>query len=344
MTDIDARRGRTTIEDVAAAAGVSVATVSRALRGLPNVAPTTRDRVVQIAESMGYRPDPAASRLAAGRTRTVAVVVPNLSGWYFSQVVGGAEAVLSEMGYDLLVMGVSGAEARTRFLESALNLHRRVDGLIIVDIRVASDEADRLREADIDVVSIGFECEGLSSVMLDDVGVGEKATKHLLDLGHRDIAIMEGLPDDPLRFAVPNRRREGYEAAHAAAGVGVAERERSSGNFSVEGGADAMATLLKSADPPTAVFAMSDEMAMGAIRTAREAGISVPDDLSIIGVDDHDLATVLDLTTVRQDVAGHGAVAARWITDDLTAGVRRIRREVPRTQLVVRGTTAPPSS
>lgn len=336
------RSGRRTIEDVAAAAGVSVATVSRALRGLPNVAPATRDRVSQIADELHYRPDPAASRLAAGRTRTVAVAVPNLAGWYFSQVVGGAEAVLAESGYDLLVMGVAGTEARRRFLDDALEMHRKVDALIIVDIRVAAGEALRLADADIDVVSIGFECENISSVTLDDAGVGEKATAHLIGLGHEHIGLIEGQYDDPLRFAVPNRRREGYEGALIAAGLPLRPDSIVAGNFSVEGGAEAMSGLLKLEDPPTAVFAMSDEMAMGAIKAARDSGISVPGDLSVVGVDDHEMAAIMDLTTVRQDVSGHGALAARWIVDGLQSGERRVRRNVPSTRLIDRATTAPP--
>lgn len=343
MSDAVRRSGRTTIEDVADAAGVSVATVSRALRGLPNVAPATRERVTQIAEQLSYRPDPAASRLAAGRTRTVAIVVPNLAGWYFSQVVGGAEAVLSEAGYDLLVMGVSGSAARTRFVEEAQEMHRRVDAVIVVDIRITTDEAAALANAAVSVVSVGFECEGLSSILLDDVGVGERATRHLLGIGHERIALIAGLPDDPLRFAVPHRRREGYETALAEHGIDVLPELLVAGNFSIEGGADAMATLLKLPEPPTAVFAMSDEMAMGAIRAARDAGVSVPDELSVIGVDDHELAGVMDLTTVRQDVAGHGAQAARWIVDDLESSERLVRRVVPITHLVERGTTAAPS-
>lgn len=337
-------RDRKTIEDVAAAAGVSVATVSRALRGLPNVAPATRDRVAQIAEQLNYRPDPAASRLAAGRTRTVAVAVPNLAGWYFSQVVGGAEAVLAESGYDLLVMGVAGNEARRRFLDDALEMNRKVDALIIVDIRLAADEARRLANADIEVVSIGFECEEISSVMLDDSGVGERATAHLIGLGHRHIGLIEGLYDDPLRFAVPNRRREGYEGALAAAELPLRPESIVAGNFSVEGGAEAMGELLKLEDPPTAVFAMSDEMAMGAIRTARDHGLAVPGDLSVVGVDDHELAAVMELTTVHQDVSGNGALAARWIVDGLKSGERQVHRNVPTTRLIDRATTAPPDA
>ncbi len=334
--------GRTTIEDVANAAGVSVATVSRALRGLPNVAPSTRDRVVQIADQLAYRPDPAAARLATGRTKTIAIAVPTLSGWYFWQVIGGAEAVLSETGYDLLTIGVSGDEARKRFVREALGMNRKVDGLILIDIRLTEEESEQLAATDIRVVTIGFSSPSISSVMLDDTAVGRKATRHLLELGHRDIALIEGLPDDPLRFAVPARRHEGYLAALAEFGLAPRPECVVYGNFSVDGGEEAMGQLLKLESPPTAVFAMSDEMAMGAMRTARDAGVRIPQDLSIIGVDNHEMAHVLDLTTVAQDVASHGATAARWIVEDLQNDQCIVYRTVDPTNLLVRGTTCPP--
>lgn len=330
---------RKTIEDVASAAGVSVATVSRALRGLPNVAPSTRDRVVEIARNISYRPDPAASRLAAGRTKTVAIAVPNLVGWYCSQVVGGAEAVLSEAGYDLLVIGVTGDEARERFLRDAVSLDRRADGLILVDLWLSDDQAAELAATDIHVVTIGFECDAISSVVLDDVAVGRDATNHLLDLGHGDIGLIEGLPGSPLRFAVPLRRRQGFDDALRARGIEPNPEAIVAGNFSVEGGEEAMTRLLQLERRPTAVFAMSDEMAMGALKAVRSAGLSVPDDLSIIGVDNHELAHVLDLTTVRQNVADKGATAARWIVTDLEADRCLLYHTIETASVVVRGTT-----
>jgi DNA-binding LacI/PurR family transcriptional regulator len=334
----DPPSGRATIEDVAAAAGVSVATVSRALRGLPNVAPSTRDHVTEIAGRLAYRPDPAASRLAAGRTRTVAIAVPNLVGWYFAQVIGGAEAVLSDAGYDLLVIGVTGDDARARFLHDAQRLDRRADGLILVDLSLTDEEAAELAATDIHVVTIGFECPAISSVLLDDAAVGRDAANHLLDLGHRDIGLIEGAPGDQLRFAVPARRRQGFAEALRARGVEPYTEAIAAGNLSVEGGAEAMTQLLRLERRPTAVFAMSDEMAMGALRAAREAGLTVPDDISIIGVDDHELAHVLDLTTVGQDVAGKGSTAARWIVTDLEAARCELYRKVDICSLVIRGT------
>jgi LacI family repressor for deo operon, udp, cdd, tsx, nupC, and nupG len=337
------QRPRVTIEEVADAAGVSVATVSRALRDLPNVATKTKDRVVDVAESLGYRADPAASRLATGRTNTVAVAVPTLNSWYFSQVVGGAEAALSERGYDMIVVSLSGDDARRRFLREATSMHRRADGLVLVDMRVPEDEAAALAATQIHVVSVGFQCESISSVMLDDVAIGTIATEHLIDLGHRRIALIQGVASDKEGFAVSLRRKQGYTQALQAAGVELDEGLVENGGFCIEGGEAAMTRLMNAASPPTAVFAMSDEMAMGAIKAARDAGLEIPADVSVIGVDDHELAHVLELTTIHQDVANSGATAARWIMDDLANDDCIVYRSILETELVVRGTTGPVS-
>jgi len=136
-------RQRTRIEDVAAAAGVSVATVSRALRNLPNVAETTRHRVIEIAAELNYRADPAAARLAAGTTRTITVVVPHLSSWYFSTVIAGAEAVCSEAGYECLGLGVGTFEKCNQLLEEQSHFERRTDGLILVNIPATAEQRSR---------------------------------------------------------------------------------------------------------------------------------------------------------------------------------------------------------
>ena len=154
---VDAAHGRTscpspapersTIEHVATAAGVSVATVSRALRGLPNVAVSTRARVEEVARELKYRPDPAASRLAAGRSHAIAVVVPLINSWYFSNVVAGAEAVCAEDGYDLLVLTAPNAVTRRQAVDTAAALDRRVDGLIFVEVALETDDVADLGRA-----------------------------------------------------------------------------------------------------------------------------------------------------------------------------------------------------
>lgn len=336
------RRDRATIEDVATAAGVSVATVSRALRGLPNVAEPTRERIERIAAELDYRADPAASRLAAGRSRSVAVAVPLLDGWYFAHVVAGAEAVFAEAGYDTIIVGIGAQGEGRHVLEVAGPIYRRVDGLICVDVSLTDDELARLQNERMEVVYVGHDNDAIPCTGIDDVEVGRLATQHLIDLGHRRIALVNGQPDDVLGFIVPHKRQQGYEAAHRDAGLVPDPSLQVPGYFTIEGGYQALNRLLDLPEPPTAVFSFSDEMAFGALWAARERGIHVPDDLSIIGVDDHDLSVLLDLTTVHQDVADQGALAARTMIE-LLAG-----RDVPRSRqntdirLVERGTTSAP--
>ena len=339
--DIAGVRRRATIEDVAAAAGVSVATVSRAMRGLPNVAFSTRERVAEVATRLAYRADPAATRLATGRSRSVALAVPLLNSWYFSQVVSGAEAVCSAEGYDMIVMGVTGDEDRRALVDETSSIHRRVDGIIFVDIPVSSDEAELLDHHDLAVVTVGNSTDRFPSLVIDDVHVGELAVGHLISLGHTRIAVIGGQRIDPLGFHVSDSRRAGYHAALDRADIVADPALAALGNYSVCGGRDAMQTLLALDEPPTAVFAMSDEMAFGALLAAREAGIEVPDELSVVGVDDHDVSVVVDLTTVRQPVADHGARAARLLISQLEGervGPSRDERPV---ELVVRRSTAP---
>jgi DNA-binding LacI/PurR family transcriptional regulator len=334
------RRERATIEDVAATAGVSVATVSRALRGLPNVASHTRERIERIATELDYRADPAASRLAAGRSRAIAVAVPMLDGWYFSHVVAGAEAVFAEAGYDTIVVGLGAYGQGRQVLEAAGPIYRRVDGLICVDAALNDHEFIRLRREGMAIVYIGPDGPGVPSLGIDDVEVGRLATRHLLDLGHTRIGVVNGQPEDG--SVAPFRRQRGFELAFAEAGLIPDPALYAPGYFDIGGGYEALGMLLDQPDPPTAIFAFSDEMAFGVLWAARERGLSVPDDLSVVGVDDHDGSPVVGLTTVHQDVAEHGAHAARAMIGMLTGGDVTLDRQNAPIRLVERLTTAPP--
>jgi LacI family transcriptional regulator, repressor for deo operon, udp, cdd, tsx, nupC, and nupG len=337
-----ARRERATIEDVASAAGVSVATVSRALRGLPNVAAPTRERIEKVAGELQYRADPAASRLAAGRSRSVAIAVPLLNGWYFAHVVSGAEAVFAEAGYDTIIVGVGAHGADRHVLEVAGPISRRVDGLICVDVSLTDDELARLMDERMEIVYVGHDNAKIACLGIDDVEVGRIATRHLIDLGHRRVGMINGQADDTFGFVVPHKRQQGYELAHAEAGLEPDHELYAPGYFTIEGGYQALNALFDRAEPPTAVFTFSDEMAFGALWAARDRGLRVPDDLSIVGVDDHDVSGLVELTTVHQDVPEHGARAARTMIDLLRgAEVSRVRQNAA-IRLIERRTTAPP--
>lgn len=336
------RRDPATIEDVARVAGVSLATVSRALRGLPNVAAVTRQRVERVADELGYRPDPNASRLATGRSRTVGVAVPYISQWYFSQVVAGIEAVLADQGYDLLLISVGTEEAKRRFVHEWPNLQRRVDALILVDLGFDADELALFEQDHALVVTIGYDFPAFSAVTIDNRAAAQLAVSHLTGLGHRSIGLIGDDPEGPISFDVPNERRAGYLAALQAVGITPDAQLEAAGSFTIDGGADAMRRLWELDEPPTAVFAMSDEMAFGAMRFAKEAGIRIPEDLSLVGFDDHDLAGLLGLTTIRQPVSESGGTAARLVLDTLAAqGTTAHHRAA--TRLILRTSTAPPS-
>ena len=339
------RPRRTTIEDVAEAAGVSVATVSRALRNLPNVATSTRQRVADIAQKLGYSADPAASRLAAGRTKTVTVVVPNLAGWYFSHIVDGVEAVCAEAGYDVLVVGVGSRNDLSRILAEVYHLERRTDGLVVIDVPVSAEQAASINDRGVALTTVGYETAGQSSLRIDNAQVGRIAADHLADLGHCRLGVIGGQKDDPLGFEVPTLRFEGFMDALERRNMRFDHGLIEGGNFGVDGGQEAMAALLDRAEPPTAVFALSDEMAFGALMELARRGLVAGRDVSLIGVDDHEFSRVVSLTTVRQPVSDHGAASARLLLDAIQSVVdhrpHHAVQLVAPVELVVRSTTGP---
>lgn len=329
---------RVTIEDVARAAGVSVATVSRALRDLPNVAPSTREKVQQVALDLAYVADPAAARLAVGRTGTVAVAVPLFDAWYFSKVVSGIEAVLKDVNIDLLLYAISSEAERVRFVAGRGAWWRRSDALVLVDIHLSDDEAIRLHSAGANIVTIGTRNPHFSSVTLREQEAAIKVIHHLHGRGHRRIGLITG-ETHALGFRVPILRMEGAQQGLEELGLEAGKELQRPGGFSVDGGREAMAELLDLDEPPTAVFAMSDEMAFGALDELRQRGRSVPDDIAVVGFDDHEMAELFGLTTVRQDVDTIGASAGRLVlaaVEDPTAEPEHL---VTATDLVVRRTT-----
>ncbi|SCE83398.1 DNA-binding transcriptional regulator, LacI/PurR family [Micromonospora viridifaciens] len=352
----------TRIDDVARLAGVSTATVSRALRGLPTVSAATRRRVLAAAEQLQYAVSPSASRLAGGKTGTVAIVVPRITRWFFGTVVEAVEDFLHRYGYDLLLYNLGGREQTRRRVLRTANLDKRVDAIILVATPLRPADVAALTRLALPGVTIssGSGVPGWPRVRIDDVAAGRAATRHLLDLGHTRIAHISGDPDDELAFTTHLDRRRGYHEALRAAGIRPDPSLDVESQFTIDGGIRATTELLTRGEPPTAIFAACDEMAMGAMSALRDAGLRVPHDVSVIGIDDHDLAGVLGLSTVAQPAAEQGLLAARILLDPL--GVRAAdpypglvpygadtdadegspRSVILPTRLVVRESTAPP--
>jgi DNA-binding LacI/PurR family transcriptional regulator len=335
----------TSIKDVARTVGVSTATVSRALRGLPRVSDETRFRVLQAAAELDYVASPSAAGLASGQTRAVGVIVPFVTRWFYASVVQGAEELLRESGYDLLLYNLGGdREARHRVFRTHL-LRKRVDAVLLLSLTPTGDEVAALTKLDRPVAVVGATVPGWSSVRIDDDATAQIAMRHLIDLGHRRIGYIGGSLEDQLDFAAPLDRLRGYRSAMRAAGLRKDRSWEVVGDFTVRGGLAAMRLLLEADPRPTAVFAASDEMAVGAVHAVREVGLRVPEDISVIGIDDHEMAEFFELSTVAQPVHEQGQLAAKLLLDALSADPDRPAKPqeliVP-TRLLVRKTTAPP--
>ena len=334
-------KDRPNISDIALAAGVSIATVSRALRNLPNVAPRTRKRVAEVAAELGYEAHPQASRLASGRTWTIGLAAPLFGTWFPSRALGGINSVFAKAGYDLLISMMATPEDRRRFLHEALSFCRRVDGIVLIDTFVSAEGGSADSFFDRPVVAVGERLAGAASISIDNRLAARRAVEHLIELGHERIGLVIGPIIAQLPTPDPRLRRLGYEDALRAAGLKVDPSLAVQGDGLAGGGARALSKLIAGSDPPTAVFCMTDEMAFGTLDAARGAGMAVPGDLSVIGFDDHDLAEALGLTTMRQSVGEMGARAAEEVLAliDGREAPRDITWEVP---LVVRATTAAP--
>jgi len=338
----------TSIKDVARTVGVSTATVSRALRGLPRVSDETRVRVLQAAAELDYVASPSAAGLASGQTRALGVIVPFVTRWFYSSVVQGAEELLREAGYDLLLYNLGGSrEARARVFSGQL-LRKRVDAVLILSLTPTTDEVAALNKLHRPVVVVGATVRGWGSVRIDDGETARIAMRHLLGLGHESIAYIGGSLTDQLDFAAPLDRLLGYRAAMLDAGIPVRPEWEVVGDFTVRGGRAAMRRLLAGDSVPTAVFAASDEMAIGAVHAARQQGLRVPEDVSVIGIDDHEMAEFFDLTTVAQPVHEQGRLAAQLLLDALAGPADGLPLVPPAltvpTRLVARATTAPPAT
>ncbi len=337
------RPRRASILDVAALAGVSASTVSRSLRGHSSISAPTRQRVLEAARELSYSASPQASGLASGRTRTIGIVVPFVTRWFFVNVVAGAYEVLHDAGYDVLLYHLGTAQSRDRFFER-MPLARRVDAVLTLTLPLTEEHTLALRALDMPLVTLGAVLPGVPCVRIDDVAAVRTAVHHLLHQGHEQIVMIGGVEDDQgFGFASSQRRRTGYRRAMADAGLARHVDVVSAEAYGIEGGAAAMAALMDRPTLPTAVVAEYDELAIGAVRTLRRASIAVPGRLSVVGVDDHEMASVVDLTTVSQPVQEQGSVAARLLLDILDDDTGPASTEVVLpTRLVVRGSTGTP--
>lgn len=341
------------IKDVADRAGLSVATVSRALSGKANVSPKSRQLAQDAAKELGFVPSYHASSLASGRNHNVGLVVPFVHRWYFSSVLDGVSTTLLDAGYDMTLYNVGNQPERRHSVLNDFLLRKRLDAVIAVALVLSEAEIKQLLAIHRPIVGIGGALAGASTIRINDAGLSRMAADHLIRLGHTRIAHMTGYAELNQDFKLPGIRQTGFQNAMKSAGLSIRPEWQVSADFTIQGAyASARRLLGTASERPTAVFAASDEMAIGTILAARDFGLRVPHDLSVIGLDGHELGEVFGLTTINQDARGQGALAAKLLLDRLGTGTGQSAewasgtlatddREYP-TEFVIRTSTAVP--
>jgi DNA-binding LacI/PurR family transcriptional regulator len=335
------------IRDVAARAGVGVGTVSRVLNDSPGVARATRERVRAVMDELGYRPSPTARNLSLGRTQTLGVVAPFFTQPSVVERLRGISDVVGRSAYDLLLFNVESAEQRR---DALMRFARRdrVDGVIVISLPLRAAEVRTLNRDGLPAVLVDVLHESLPHVAIDDVAGGVLAARHLLAAGHRRIAFVGDLQDNPFGFDSSERRLRGLRDAMAQAGVAMPAAYVRRGPFGRETAGRLTRQLLALRSPPTAVFAASDVQAFGVIDAAARAGLSVPADVSVIGFDDIELAGAIGLTTVRQPLRDSGRLGAEMLLGALDADPGNVRSRlgdvsiVERRTVRIRGQKVPP--
>lgn len=337
-----------TIRDIAEAANVSTAAVSYVINDKPGVSDETRRRVRRIMREMNYRPNPQARGLAARRTGMLGLMIPDITDPFYVNIVRGVEAEANGLGYTLNLCTTHGDAERERDVAEIL-ASGGVDGVIMMAYKLQPSELKELSEGRVPIVVIDNpEAVGwVPSVIVDNAALGRTATAHLIELGHTRIGFIHGVEGS--RSSVG--RYEGYVEALVSHRMKPRPELVERGGFSHAGGLMAARKLLLLADPPTAVFAANDQMALGVMSAAAELGLSVPEDVSIIGVDDIEAAALVvpGLTTLKQPTCEIGASAVQILDglikspeEALVAGASSVDQVVFEAELVVRGSCCAP--
>ncbi len=337
---------RVTIRDVARLAQVSPSTVSRAIAGNPRISEATRERVLEAMERLGYRPNAIARSLVTRASRTLGIVLYRpadeaFAHPFFAEALRGVASVAQANGYSLLVTTAETYEMEAQQCLAMLE-ERRADGAVLLASRSSDPLVASLLQRQHPFVVLGRVPDRRSVYWVnnDNFQAAAMVVLHLLQLGHRELAVVGGRPE----LVVTQDRLEGVTSTLQEAGLGLAPERIALGDFTWEHGYRETSRLLAQGRPPTAIVAMDDVLAAGVIRAARERGLEIPRDLSVVGFNDDPMAQLLTppLTTVRIPARELGEAAARQLIDRLDGRIPPVRHVVLPVELVVRGTTGPP--
>ena len=348
---MERRTRRPRIADVAREAGVSKTAVSFAFNSPERLSTGTANRILEVADLLGYRPNPVARLLTQRRTMTLGVLTPQalavtFSNPFFAEFSEGVAQTAERLGYGLhFISPLHGS--------LALAVGRAtVDGVVAIGLSARHPEVGQIQTAGVPIVFVDSDdLPGHSSVVVGDEDGARAAAEHLIALGHREVVILAVEGPEGLAFAgqadefgITARRLRGYRAALDAASIELPAGRIFAGRASIAGGADAFLRAWKTGLRPTGLLVMSDAMAIGAMSAARDLGVLVPDELSIVGFDDIDVAAHVEppLTTVHQPIREKGAVAAQLLLGEIEQRDPRPERHELPTRLVVRGSSAAP--
>lgn len=336
------RRARSpaTIADVASQAGVGPSTVSRVLNG-GQVSGGARARVMAAMNDLGYRPRASARSLVTGSTGTLSLVIPFFTDPSAIQRMRGVLSAVDETDFELVVCNVATAAQRDEYLGPRAPLDRS-DGLLIVSLAPRDHEVEAFVRAGAPVVLLDAHHPGLPSVRTDDVAGGMLATRHLVELGHERIAFVGDRPQIGMGFVASDRRRDGYRLALQEAAIPVRRELQRAGPHGRLVAHRLTRELLSLPEPPTAIFAASDTQALGVLEAAGAEGFRVPEDLSVVGFDDLEVAPYVGLTTVHQPLEESGRRGVARLVAALDDEDTEPYEERLELRLEVRRTTASP--
>lgn len=332
-----------TIRDVARLAGVGSGTVSRVINNSPKVDPSTRARVLEAIAELDFHPSALARRLSSGKTQSVGVVVPFMTRPSVMERLRGIEVALSTTGYDLVVFNVETLERRASVLTDLLRGYR-VDGLIVVGLSPNDLEVAAIERLNLPTVLIDAFHPRVSRIVVNDVQGGRVAGDHLIELGHRRIAFLGDLAPVAFSYPASRLRHRGVRSALWRAGLGLRDDYTMLGDHGRVRARELVQHLLQTSEPPTGIICASDTQALGALEAARNLGLDVPGELSIVGYDDLEIAGYLGLTTIRQPLFESGVRGVRTLVQRMADGAGPPVREVLAVELVRRSTTGPPPS
>ncbi|MFK4008753.1 catabolite control protein A [Bacillus safensis] len=303
-----------TIYDVAREANVSMATVSRVVNGNPNVKPTTRKKVLEAIDRLGYRPNAVARGLASKKTTTVGVIIPDISSIFYSELARGIEDIATMYKYNIIL---SNSDQNTDKELHLLNtmLGKQVDGIVFMGGNITDVHVEEFKRSPVPIVLAASveEQAQTPSVNINYEQAIYDSVQLLVEKGHKRIAFVSGPMTEPINSV---RKLAGYKRALEEAGIAFDDALVAEGDYSYDSGIEALAHLLEQSDKPTAVIAATDEMALGVIHGAQDRGVSIPEDLEVIGFDNTRLSLMVrpQLTTVVQPTYDIGAVAMRLLT------------------------------